>query len=151
MCIMVNHDTMRFDAAYAALQDQGAAKVPLIVDTQDNPDGLGYTVSVAIAEGFHIDPSKRQTSRAIGYLMTNRVRDPATMTAGVVGLRVNLFRDAEGGVLASYSDYSTVMNELSRGLNHGYPETERQVPEISEAVALESALVAVEQILPVND
>ena len=148
-CFMIelNH-TSRFDTAYARIVAQ---KKPIDLTHTLDTSPYGISVSLAGAEGVHIDDQKRLTSKAIGMLISTRISDDKLGTFGKVTDRVELYRDAEGEVISNYSGRADLYNKLSAGLNHGYTDTEFAVPYFNADIALNSALVAVETALDQYD
>lgn len=135
---MTNH-LERFNSAYDTLNGLGAADKGV-----DATAGLGFVspdewVSVMTSPDGH---PREDGYRAIGWLMTDRVR--SDMTAAKFTYLVNAFCSPDGEVTALYADKADIMElKLGTGLNHGYPMTERTPHD--EVIGVESALLLIEQ------
>jgi hypothetical protein len=108
-------------------------------------DDIDIVHSIAAGEGIHIDDSKRPTSRAIGFICITNSQNAKLKTRIHTIDRVELYRDDDGEVIPNFTGRANVYQEFAPGLNHGYPERDLEVPPQSRELAINSALVAVEQ------
>jgi hypothetical protein len=136
--------TERFDVAYEYVS---TFSHPVDLTEALGWNATGLKQSIAAGEGIHTDSSKRPTSKALGFMTVLRTCDPAKGIYSSVTDRIELYRDSDGEVVPNYTGRTDIYVGIFGGLNHGFPETEFEVPEASRELALNSALLAVEQAI----
>lgn len=135
----------RFNNLYGNLSIQ---RQPVVV--ADATAGAPEDISFATAENIGLDNSRRLGYRALSMLTIYQIRD-----VYVVGKRnetVELYEAPDGQLTACFGDSVRAMETvLGSGVVYGHPHRQHSIPAHSAEIAVNSALLAMEQSLSLQE